>query len=71
MVNKISLSIYFIKILSKTIKELYKISSITYNIDYMFWGLILWCWVFYIKETKSVLSILYFVNYVFLASKIL
>lgn len=52
-------------------KKLYRISFIAYHTYYIFQILIYYCQLFYIKKTKSLLLILYIVNYIFSTSNIL
>lgn len=71
MVGKISFSIFRVKILLKTIKRLYRINSVAYYTDCIFWELISYYEAFScIIKMKLALSRLYIVNRVFLTNKV-
>ena len=71
VLNKILRSVLLVDILSKTMKELYWISSVACNVNCIFREVIPYYWIFYIKKMKSALLILYVINNVFSASNIL
>lgn len=71
MIGKVSFFIFGVEILLKTMEGLYGISPIAYYTNCIFWELIPYCQVSYIKEMKSALSRLYVISWVFSANNVL